>query len=103
VLHAEHRMIALNAKTYSLGRLWGAGWIDRSRCAYGMETVSRHNGLVAKRGLEVVRQVILGALRKGASRPIPSCMRGDCFGGRTEMSIQSRSLRPNVGVLWCDV
>ena len=37
----------------------------------GMETVSRHNGLVAKRGLEVVRQVILGALRKGASRPYP--------------------------------
>jgi Bifunctional DNA primase/polymerase, N-terminal len=71
VLHAEHRMIALNAETYSLGRLWGAGWIERSRVARGMETVSRHNGLVAKRGLEVVRQVILGALRKGASRPYP--------------------------------
>jgi hypothetical protein len=71
VLHAEHRMIALNAETYSLGRLWGAGWIERSRVARGMETVSRHNGLLAKRGLEVVRQVILGALRKGASRPYP--------------------------------
>jgi len=71
VLHAEHRTIALNAETYSLGRLWGAGWIERSRVARGMETVSRHNGLVAKRGLEVVRQVILGALRKGASRPYP--------------------------------
>jgi hypothetical protein len=71
VLNAKHRMIALNAETYSLGRLWGAGWIERSRVARGMETVSRHNGLVAKRGLEVVRQVILGALRKGASRPYP--------------------------------
>jgi hypothetical protein len=69
VLHAEHRMIALNAETYALGRLWGAGWIERSRIARGMEAASRHNGLIAKRGLEVVRQVILGALRKGASRP----------------------------------
>jgi hypothetical protein len=71
VLHAEHRMIALNAETYALGRLWGAGWIERSRVARGMEAVSRHNGLIAKRGLEVVRQVILGALHKGASRPYP--------------------------------
>jgi hypothetical protein len=71
VLCAEHRMTALNAETYSLGRLWGAGWIERSRVVRGMETVSRHNGLVAKRGLEVVRAVILGALTKGAARPYP--------------------------------
>jgi hypothetical protein len=64
-------MTALNAETYSLGRLWGAGWIERSRVVRGMETVSRHNGLVAKRGLEVVRAVILGALTKGAARPYP--------------------------------
>jgi hypothetical protein len=71
VLNAEHRMIALNAETYSLGRLWARGWIERSRIARGMEAVSRYNGLVAKRGIEVVRQVILGALRKGATRPYP--------------------------------
>jgi hypothetical protein len=64
-------MIALNAEVYALGRLWGAGWIERSRIARGMEAVSRHNGLVAKRGLGVVRQVILGALHKGAARPYP--------------------------------
>jgi hypothetical protein len=71
VLNAEHRMIALNGETYALGRLWGAGWIERLRIVCGMEAVSRHNGLVAKRGLEVVRMVILGALRKGAARPYP--------------------------------
>jgi hypothetical protein len=36
-----------------------------------MEAASRHNGLIAKRGLEVVRAVILGALAKGAARPYP--------------------------------
>jgi Bifunctional DNA primase/polymerase, N-terminal len=71
VLNAEHRMIALNAETYALGRLWGRGWIERARIAYGMEAASRHNGLVEKRGLAVVRQVILGALQKGAARPYP--------------------------------
>jgi len=71
VLRAKQRMIALNAEVYALGRLWGAGWIEQSRIARGMEAVSRHNGLVAKRGLGVVRQVILGALRKGAARPYP--------------------------------
>jgi hypothetical protein len=71
VLNAEHRMISLNAEVYSLGRLWARGWIERSRIARGMEVVSCHNGLVAKRGLEVVRMVILGALLKGAARPYP--------------------------------
>jgi hypothetical protein len=81
VLNAEHRMIALNAETYSLGRLWARGWIERGRIARGMQAVSRHNGLVAKRGLEVVRQVILGALRKGATRPYPDLEVTVCFGG----------------------
>jgi hypothetical protein len=71
VLNAEHRMIALNAETYALGRLVERGWITRSDVVRGMEAASRHNGLIAKRGLEVVRAVILGALAKGASRPYP--------------------------------
>ena len=71
VLNAKHRMIALNAETYALGRLVGCGWIEPSQVVRGMEAASRHNGLIAKRGLEVVRAVILGALAKGAARPYP--------------------------------
>jgi len=71
VLNAEHRMIALNAETYALGRLVGRGWITQSDVVRGMEAASRHNGLIAKRGLEVVRAVILGGLAKGAARPYP--------------------------------
>jgi hypothetical protein len=71
VLSAKHRMIALNAETYALGRLVGRGWIARSDVVPGTEAASRHNGLIAKRGLEVVRAVILGALAKGAARPYP--------------------------------
>jgi hypothetical protein len=91
VLHAEHRMIALNAETYSLGRLWGAGWIERSRVTCGMETVSRHNGLVAKRGLEVVRAVILGALAKGAARPYPGLTSREVTVGVTAMAPDQNS------------
>jgi hypothetical protein len=54
-------MIALNAETYALGRLVGRGWITQSDVVRGMEAASRHNGLIAKRGVEVVRAVILGA------------------------------------------
>jgi hypothetical protein len=81
VLNAEHRMIALNAETYALGRLVGRGWIARSNVVRGMETVSRHNGLIAKRGLDVVRAVILGALCKGEERPYPDLAprEGDCW------------------------
>jgi hypothetical protein len=71
VLNAENRMIALNAETYALGRLVGRGWIARSNVVRGMEAASQHNGLVAKRGLDVVRAVILGALSKGEERPYP--------------------------------
>jgi hypothetical protein len=71
VLNAKHRMIALNAETYALGRLVGRGWITQSDVVRGVEAASRHNGLIAKRGLEAVRAVILGALAKGAARPYP--------------------------------
>src|SRR5262245_60758345 len=71
VLNAKHRMIALNAEIYALGRLVGRGWITQSDVVRGMEAASRHNGLIAKRGLEVARAVILGALAKGAARPYP--------------------------------
>src|SRR5262249_26152982 len=71
VLNAKHRMIALNAETYALGRLVGRGWLTQSDVVRGMEAASRYNGLIAKRGLEVVRAVILGALAKGAARPYP--------------------------------
>jgi Bifunctional DNA primase/polymerase, N-terminal len=93
VLQAEHRMIALNAETYSLGRLWGAGWIERSRVARGMETVSRHNALVAKRGLEVVRAVILGALAKGAARPYPDLTSREVTVGVAAMALPQNSSR----------
>jgi hypothetical protein len=81
VLSAKHRMIALNAETYALGRLVGRGWIERSRVVRGMEAASRHNGLIAKRGLEVVRQVILGAVARGMARPYPDLAPrgGDCW------------------------
>ena len=91
VLNAKHRMIALNAETYALGRLVGRGWIERSHVVRGMETVSRHNGLIAKRGLEVVRAVILGALAKGAARPYPDLTSREVTVGVVAMALPQNS------------
>lgn len=91
VLNARHRMIALNAETYSRGRLVGRGWIERSHVVCGMETVSRHNGLIAKRGPEVVRAVILGALAKGAARPYPDLSSREVTVGVAVMALPQNS------------
>ena len=91
VLNAKHRMIALNAETYSLGRLVGRGWIERSHVVCGMETVSRHNGLIAKRGPEVVRAVILQALAKGAARPYPDLTSREVTVGASKMALLQNS------------
>ena len=84
-------MIALNAESYALGRLVGRGWIERSHVVRGMETVSRHNGLIAKRGLEVVRGVILGALAKGAARPYPDLTSREVTVGVVAMALPQNS------------
>ena len=91
VLNAKHRMIALNAETYALGRLVGRGWIERSQVARGMEAASRHNGLIAKRGLEVVRAVILGALARGAARPYPDLTSREVTVGVAAMALPQNS------------
>jgi Bifunctional DNA primase/polymerase, N-terminal len=91
VLNAKHRMIALNAETYSLGRLVGRGWITQSDVVRGMEAASRHNGLIAKRGLEVVRAVILGALAKGAARPYPDLTSREVTVGDVAMALPQNS------------
>src|SRR5215510_16462342 len=91
VLNAEHRMIALNAETYALGRLVGRGWIARSDVVRGMETASRYNGLIAKRGLDVVRAVILGALAKGAARPYPDLTSREVTVGVAAMALPQNS------------
>jgi hypothetical protein len=91
VLNAKHRMIALNAETYALGRLVGRGWIARSDVVRGMEAASRHNGLIAKRGLEVVRAVILGALAKGAARPYPDLTSREVTVGVAAMTLPQNS------------
>jgi Bifunctional DNA primase/polymerase, N-terminal len=91
VLNAKHRMIALNAETYALGRLVGRGWITQSDVVRGMEAASRHNGLIAKRGLEVVRAVILGALAKGAARPYPDLTSREVTVGDVAMALPQNS------------
>jgi hypothetical protein len=91
VLNAKHRMIALNAETYALGRLVGRGWITQSDVVRGMEAASRHNGLIAKRGLEVVRAVILGALAKGAVRPYPDLTSREVTVGVAAMALPQNS------------
>jgi hypothetical protein len=91
VLNAKHRMIALNAETYALGRLVGRGWITQSDVVRGMEAASRHNGLIAKRGLEVVRAVILGALAKGAARPYPDLTSREVTVGVAAMALPQNS------------
>ena len=91
VLNAKHRMIALNAETYALGRLVGRGWIARSDVVRGMETASRHNGLIAKRGLGVIRAVILGALAKGAVRPYPDLTSREVTVGVAAMALPQNS------------
>ena len=50
VLNARHRMIALNAETYALGRLVGRGWIERvSRCPrYGNRFSSQRTNREAR-------------------------------------------------------
>jgi hypothetical protein len=87
VLNAKHRMIALNGEAYALGRLVGRGWITQSDVVRGMEAASRHNGLIAKRGLEVVRAVILGALTKGAARPYPDLTSREVTVGAAAMTL----------------
>jgi hypothetical protein len=56
-----------------------------------METVSRHNGLIAKRGLEVVRAVILQALAKGAARPYPDLTSREVTVGVSKMALLQNS------------
>ena len=84
-------MIELNAETYALGRLVGRGWITQSDVVRGMEAASRHNGLIAKRGLEVVRAVILGALAKGAARPYPDLTSREVTVGVPAMALPQNS------------
>jgi hypothetical protein len=56
-----------------------------------MEAASRHNGLIAKRGLEVVRAVILGALAKGAARPYPDLASREVTVGVAAMALPQKS------------
>jgi putative DNA primase/helicase len=60
---------ALNGTAYRMGRMIGAGWIDRTTVETALMDASRQNGYEAKRGMKAVNATIKSGLESGIKQP----------------------------------
>jgi len=60
---------ALNGTAFRMGRMIGAGWIDRITVETALAEASRHNGYEAKCGRKAVNATIKSGLESGMKQP----------------------------------
>lgn len=60
---------ALNGTAYRMGRMIGAGWIDRITVEKALIDASRQNGYEAKRGIKTVNATLKSGLESGMKQP----------------------------------
>lgn len=60
---------ALNSAAFCLGRMIGAGWIDRTTVEAALLDASRNNGYEAKRGRKVANATLRSGLESGMKQP----------------------------------
>lgn len=76
-LPGSGRNTALNGTAYRMGRMVGAGWIEKGDIESALCEASRQNGYEAKDGLDAVKTTIHSGLNAGAERPHPPLPKPD--------------------------
>jgi len=66
---AGGRNILLNDKAYRMGRMVGAGWIEKSRVEAALTDACHANGYVKDKGLKATRDTLASGLRSGMAKP----------------------------------
>jgi hypothetical protein len=64
-----NRNETLNAKAFSMGRMVGAGWLDRAEVADALWQASGQNGLLADKGSNSVQATLASGLEAGIREP----------------------------------